>query len=220
VVPKLMQEVRYQNVMQVPRLTKITLNMGVGEAVANKKVLSNAVRRHGEDHRPEADRDQGARRSRPSSSATVADRLQGHAARRRMYEFLDRLVTSRCRASATSAACRVAPSMAAATTTGRQGTDHFPGDPLRPDRPLRGMDITITTTARTNEEGRRRCWKPSASRSATDTHRGKTEMAKTSMVNRESSAAQTVKKYAAKRAELKELIRSPRPRRRSAPRRR
>src|SRR6478735_2407973 len=43
VVPKLMEKFGYTNPMQVPRLTKITLNMGVGEAAANKKILENAV---------------------------------------------------------------------------------------------------------------------------------------------------------------------------------
>src|SRR3546814_9898560 len=43
VVPKLMEKFGYTNPMQVPRLSKITLNMGVGEAATNKKVLENAV---------------------------------------------------------------------------------------------------------------------------------------------------------------------------------
>ena len=43
VVPQLMERFGYKNVMQVPRLTKITLNMGVGEAVGNKKILENAA---------------------------------------------------------------------------------------------------------------------------------------------------------------------------------
>src|ERR1700740_3191041 len=43
IVPKLMEKFGYKNVMQVPRLSKITLNMGVGEAVGNKKILENAV---------------------------------------------------------------------------------------------------------------------------------------------------------------------------------
>jgi len=43
VVPKLMQQFGYTNPMQVPKLSKITLNMGVGEAAANKKILENAV---------------------------------------------------------------------------------------------------------------------------------------------------------------------------------
>ena len=43
VVPKLMEKFSYANVMMVPRITKITLNMGVGEAVGNKKILENAL---------------------------------------------------------------------------------------------------------------------------------------------------------------------------------
>ncbi len=43
VVPKLMEKFGYENIMQVPRITKIALNMGVGEAVGNKKILENAV---------------------------------------------------------------------------------------------------------------------------------------------------------------------------------
>ncbi|MBL4855945.1 MAG: 50S ribosomal protein L5, partial [Idiomarina sp.] len=43
VVPELMKEFSYNSVMQVPRIDKITLNMGVGEALADKKVLDNAV---------------------------------------------------------------------------------------------------------------------------------------------------------------------------------
>src|SRR3989337_1836183 len=43
VVPKLMKQFGYTNPMQVPKLTKITLNMGVGEAATNKKILENAV---------------------------------------------------------------------------------------------------------------------------------------------------------------------------------
>ena len=43
VMPKLMEKFGYKNPMQVPRLAKITLNMGVGEAVGNKKILENAV---------------------------------------------------------------------------------------------------------------------------------------------------------------------------------
>src|SRR5687767_4937363 len=43
VMPALMKRFGYTNPMQVPRITKITLNMGVGEAAANKKILENAV---------------------------------------------------------------------------------------------------------------------------------------------------------------------------------
>ena len=43
VIPKMIEKFGYKNVMEVPRLSKITLNMGVGEAVGNKKILENAV---------------------------------------------------------------------------------------------------------------------------------------------------------------------------------
>ena len=43
VVPKLMKQFGYTNPMEVPKLTKITINMGVGEAATNKKILENAV---------------------------------------------------------------------------------------------------------------------------------------------------------------------------------
>ena len=43
VIPKMVEKFGYKNIMEVPRLSKITLNMGVGEAVGNKKILENAV---------------------------------------------------------------------------------------------------------------------------------------------------------------------------------
>jgi large subunit ribosomal protein L5 len=43
VAPKLREQFNYRNVMEVPRITKITLNMGVGEAVADKKIMEHAV---------------------------------------------------------------------------------------------------------------------------------------------------------------------------------
>ena len=54
VVADLVAKFGYKSVMQVPRLTKITLNMGVSEAVSDKKVMEHAVRRPDQDRRPEA----------------------------------------------------------------------------------------------------------------------------------------------------------------------
>ena len=83
VVPDLMEQFGYKSTMQVPRITKIVLNMGVGEAVADKKVLDNAVERHAEDRRPEAGRHQGEEGDRRlQDPRRLADRLHGHAARR------------------------------------------------------------------------------------------------------------------------------------------
>ena len=95
-----------ENVMQVPRISKITVNMGVGEAVADKKIMDNAV---GDltkitGQKPKVTR---ARKSVATFKVRdgLADRRQGHAARRahvRVPRSPGR--ASRCRASATSAA--------------------------------------------------------------------------------------------------------------------
>ena len=83
VVAKLTEQFGYQNVMQVPRITKITLNMGVGEAAGNKKVLENAVADMAKIAGPEADHDQGARfRRLVQDPRRLADRLQGDLAPR------------------------------------------------------------------------------------------------------------------------------------------
>ena len=117
-MPALMKQFGYKTKMQVPRVTKITLNMGVGEAVADKKILDNAVG----DLRKIAGQKPVVTKSRKSIAAykiragyPVGTMVTLRS--RRMYEFLDRLVTSRCRACATSAACRAGRSTAAATTT-------------------------------------------------------------------------------------------------------
>jgi LSU ribosomal protein L5P len=82
VIAKLTEQFGYQNVMQVPRISKITLNMGVGEAAANKKVLENAT--------ADMARIAGQKPSRPRRACPclvqdprrLADRLQGHLAPR------------------------------------------------------------------------------------------------------------------------------------------
>ena len=108
----------YKSPMQVPRITKITLNMGVGEAVADKKVLDNAV---GDltkiaGQKPVVTKSKKAiagfkiREQQPIGCMVTLRGVQ-------MYEFLDRFVTVHCPAFVTSVVSLVAPSMAAATTT-------------------------------------------------------------------------------------------------------
>ena len=81
VVPELMKQFGYKSVMEVPRIEKITLNMGVGEAVADKKVLGFRGGRHAKDCRPKAGRDQVKEiHCRFQDSRWLSDRLQGHAA--------------------------------------------------------------------------------------------------------------------------------------------
>src|SRR5690606_16714478 len=93
VVPKLMERFGYKNIMQVPRLTKVTLNMGVGEAVGNKKVLDNAV----EDMTKIAGQKPVVTKARVSvASFKIRDGwpigCKVTLRRNRMYEFVDRLV--------------------------------------------------------------------------------------------------------------------------------
>jgi large subunit ribosomal protein L5 len=94
VVPALMKQFGYKTVMQVPRIEKITLNMGVGEAVADKKILENAVG----DMNKIGGQKPVVTKSRKSIASfkvragyTVGCMVTLRA--RRMYEFLDRLVT-------------------------------------------------------------------------------------------------------------------------------
>src|SRR5699024_2434469 len=105
VVPKLVEKFGYKNVMQVPRITKITLNMGVGEAVGNKKVLENAVA----DMAKVAGQKPVTTLARKSvASFKIRDGwpigCKVTLRRARMYEFLDRQSMSRCPACAISAA--------------------------------------------------------------------------------------------------------------------
>jgi large subunit ribosomal protein L5 len=125
VVPKLVEQFGYKSVMEVPRIEKITLNMGVGEAVADKKVMDHAV----------SDMQKIAARSRssPTSKKSIAgfkirENYPGQvtdAAPCQMYEFLDRLVTvamPRIRDWAFRQVFRWPWQL----QHGCQGTDHFP----------------------------------------------------------------------------------------------
>src|SRR3982074_2658491 len=121
VVPRLRSDLKIENAMQVPRITKITINMGVGEAVADRKVMDAAVadltKISGQ--KPLITKSRKAIASfklRAGLAGGAKVTLRGT----RMYEFLDRLISiampRRGRASVTSAACRRAPSTARATT--------------------------------------------------------------------------------------------------------
>ncbi len=92
---QLIKEFSYKNPMQVPRLDKVVLNMGVGEATADSKKLTQAREGPRADRWPEGNHDQGAQIDRRLQIARRHEyRLQGHVARSaRMYEFVDRLIT-------------------------------------------------------------------------------------------------------------------------------
>ena len=156
VVPKLMERFGYKNVMQVPRITKITLNMGVGEAAANKKVLENAIA----DMARIAGQKPVATKARVSvASFKIRDGwpigCKVTLRRARMYEFFDRLITI--------ALPRVRDfrGLSGRAFDGRGNYNMgikeqiiFPEIDFDQIDALRGMDIAIATTAKTDAETR------------------------------------------------------------------
>jgi len=156
VVPKLMQKFGYANVMQVPRLVKVTLNMGVGEAAGNKKILENA----------NADMTKIAGQKSVStlskkSIATFKIRdgwpigCKVTLRRNKMYEFIDRLV------NIALPRVRDFRGISGRAFDGRGNYNMgikeqiiFPEIDFDQIDALRGMDIAITTTARTDEEAK------------------------------------------------------------------
>ena len=156
VAPALQQKFGYKSNMEVPRITKITLNMGVGEAVADKKVLENAVG----DMQKIAGQKPVVTKSRKSIAGfKIRDgypigcmvTLRGP----QMFEFLDRLVTI--------ALPRVRD-FRGISGKGFDGRGNynmgvkeqiiFPEIEYDKIDALRGMNISITTTAKTDEEAK------------------------------------------------------------------
>ena len=156
VVPKLMEKFGYTNPMQVPRLTKITLNMGVGEAVGNKKILENATA----DMAKIAGQKPIVTKSRVSvASFKIRDGwpigCKVTLRRSKMYEFLDRLV------NVSLPRVRDFRGVSGRSFDGRGNFNMgvkeqiiFPEIDFDQVDALRGMDIAITTTAKTNDEAR------------------------------------------------------------------
>ena len=144
------------NVMEVPRITKITLNMGVGEAVADKKVLDNA--------RSDMDKISGQRSiARLARKSVAGFKIREEMPigckvtlrRERMYEFLDRLVNIAIpRIRDFRGLNPKSFDKQGNYSMGVQEQIIFPEINYDEIDVLRGMDITITTTARNAEEGR------------------------------------------------------------------
>ena len=153
---KLITELKLKNVMQAPRLTKITVNMGLGEAITNPKILDSGV-----------DDLAAITGQKPvvtkSSKAIAAFKLKGGQKigamvtlrRDNMYEFLDRLITF--------ALPRVRDFKGVSPkgfdgrgnfTMGVREGNIFPETGVDKLEKPKGMNITITTTARTDEQGR------------------------------------------------------------------
>lgn len=156
IMPQLQEKLQLKNVMEVPRITKITLNMGVGEAIADRKVIEKAMH----DMELIAGQKPLMRRAR-KSVASFKLREENPIGckvtlrRERMYEFLDRLVTiaiPRIRdfrgLNPKSMDGRGNYSMGIQEQIVFAEIDYDKIDVLR------GMDITITTSARTDEQGK------------------------------------------------------------------
>ncbi len=156
VVPALMKQFGYKTVMQVPRVSKITLNMGVGEAVADKKILEHAAG----DMQKIAGQKPVITKSKKSVAAfKIRDGypvgVMVTLRNRRMYEFLDRLVTI--------ALPRVRDFRGVSGRSFDQRGNYnmgvkeqiiFPEIEYDKIDALRGMNISITTTAKTDEEAK------------------------------------------------------------------
>lgn len=156
IVPALQKQFKFKSVMEVPRLTKITLNMGVGEAVADKKIILNAV--------SDMEKISGQKAIVTVARKSIAGfkirddwpigckvTLRGE----RMYDFFERFV------SIAIPRIRDFRGLNPKSFDGRGNysmgiTEQiiFPEIDYDKIDTLRGMDIAITTTAKTDEEGR------------------------------------------------------------------
>jgi len=156
IVEKLREQFDYKNVMEVPRITKITLNMGVGEAIGDRKVMDNAV----SDMEKIAGQKAIVRKARKSVAGFKVREgwpigCKVTLRRERMYEFLDRLV------NIAIPRIRDFRGMSPKAFDGRGNYNMgiheqiiFPEVDYDKIDVLRGMDINITTSAKTDEEGR------------------------------------------------------------------
>jgi large subunit ribosomal protein L5 len=156
VVPRLMKERKYPNVMAVPRLVKVVVNMGVGEATQNVKLLDSAVAELAQitGQKPairRARKSVASFRLREGMPIAAAVTLRGD----RMYEFVDRLCSV--------ALPRVRDFRGVPTnsfdgrgnyTLGLKDQILFPEVDYAKVDNLRGMNVTFVTTARTDEESK------------------------------------------------------------------
>jgi large subunit ribosomal protein L5 len=156
VVPRLKQELKVANVMQVPRITKITINMGVGEAVADRKVMDAAVADLTKitGQKPLITKSRKAIASfkiRAGLAVGAKVTLRGP----RMYEFLDRLISiAMPRIRDFRGISPRAFDGQGNFSLGVKEQIIFPEIQYDQIDQIRGMDITITTTATDNQQGR------------------------------------------------------------------
>ena len=156
VVKSMMEQFGYTSVMQVPRIEKITLNMGVGEAVADKKVMENAV---GDMEKIAGQKVIVTKAKKSVAAFKIRDDYpvgcKVTLRRERMYEFLDRLVT------VAIPRIRDFRGVSAKSFDGRGNynmgiKEQIIFAEIEYDKidAIRGMNITITTTAKTDVEAK------------------------------------------------------------------
>jgi large subunit ribosomal protein L5 len=156
VAPQLMKQFGYKSVMEVPRIEKITLNMGVGEAVADKKVMDHAV---GDMTKIAGQKPVVTKSKKSIAGFKIRENYpvgcKVTLRRERMFEFLDRLVT------VAIPRIRDFRGISGKSFDGRGNYNMgvkeqiiFPEIEYDKIDALRGMNITITTTAKTDEEAR------------------------------------------------------------------
>jgi len=156
VVPQLMKHLGLKNPMAVPRITKITINMGVGEALADKKVLESALG----DLAKISGQKPVATRSRISVASFklrdgVAIGCKVTLRNERMYEFLDRLISvAMPRIRDFRGVSRRAFDGRGNYNLGVKEQIIFPEINFDSVDAIRGMDIAITTSARNDDHGR------------------------------------------------------------------
>jgi large subunit ribosomal protein L5 len=156
VVSRLQKEFNYSNIMQIPRISKITLNMGVGEAVGDKKVMDYAVQDLTliSGQKPIVTR---ARKSIAGFKIRTGWPIGCKVTlrRERMYEFLDRLVNVAIPRIRDFRGLNVRSFDGQGNySIGIREQIIFPEINYDQIDAIRGLDITITTTAGSDEEGR------------------------------------------------------------------
>ena len=156
VTKKLMEQFGYKNPMEIPRLTKITLNMGVGEAIADRKVMEHAV---GDMTKIAGQKPMVIKARKSVAGFKLREGwpvgCKVTLRRNQMYEFLDRLI------NIAIPRIRDFRGMSPKAFDGRgnysmgvQEQIIFPEIDYDKIDTLRGLDITFTTSAKTDEEGR------------------------------------------------------------------
>ena len=156
VVPELMKQFGYKSIMEVPRIEKITLNMGVGEAVADKKVMEHAV---GDLQKIAGQKPVVTVARKSIAGFKIRDNYpvgcKVTLRRERMFEFLDRLVTIALpRVRDFRGVNGKSFDGSGNYNMGVREQIIFPEIEYDKIDALRGLNITITTTAKTDEEAK------------------------------------------------------------------